>query len=220
MFILTDGKNYVMRNPVNPSKYMPTTSSALAEQFTFKQARNLKNNKRKSDKWINGYYALNVDTGQKENTNGKSNDKVFCGTKDIEFDEKILDDIMTEANSLLGIAGWNSIQLSTYKNILSGALSKYDSAESDINHALEKYKEDNDGKKPQAHKIAKIGYLLDDIRDKHKKIKQCIAYINVMQDAITYKYSLEKIKEEISKVKYVEYKGRTEYYKIALDILN
>ena len=41
-----------------------------------------------------------------------------------------------------------------------------------------------------------------------------------MQDAITYKYSLEKIKEEISKVKYVEYKGRTEYYKIALDILN
>lgn len=220
MFILTDGKNYVMRNPVNPSKYMPTTSSALAEQFTFKQARNLKNNKRKSDKWINGYYALNVDTGEMENANGKSNDNVFCGTKDIEFDEKILDDIMTEANSLLGIAGWNSVQLSTYKNILSGALSKYDSAESDINHALEKYKEDNHGKKPQAHKIAKIGYLLDDIRDKHKKIKQCIAYINVMQDAVTYKYSLEKIKQEISKVKYVEYKGRTEYFKIALDILN
>lgn len=220
MFILTDGKNYVMRNPVNPSKYMPTTSSALAEQFTFKQARNLKNNKRKSDKWINGYYALNVDTGEMENVNGKSNDNVFCGTKDIEFDEKILDDIITEANSLLGIAGWNSVQLSTYKNILSGALSKYDSAESDINHALEKYKEDNHGKKPQAHKIAKIGYLLDDIRDKHKKIKQCIAYINVMQDAVTYKYSLEKIKQEISKVKYVEYKGRTEYFKIALDILN
>ena len=109
MFILTDGKNYVMRNPVNPSKYMPTTSSALAKQFTFKQARNLKNNKRKSDKWINGYYALNVDTGEMENANGKSNDNVFCGTKDIEFDEKILDDIMTEANSLLGIAGWNSV---------------------------------------------------------------------------------------------------------------
>ena len=88
------------------------------------------------------------------------------------------------------------------------------SAESDINHALEKYKEDNHGKKPQAHKIAKIGYLLDDIRDKHKKIKQCIwLYQNVMQNAGTYKYSLEKIKQEISKVKYVEYKGRTKYFK-------
>lgn len=81
------------------------------------------------------------------------------------------------------------------------------------------YKEDNNGKKPQAHKAAKIGYLLDDIRDRHKKIKQCIRYVQVMEDAITYHYSIGKIKFELSKVTSGEYKGRTEYWKLALHIL-
>ena len=67
--------------------------------------------------------------------------------------------------------------------MLENGLSKYDSAESDIEHALQKYKEDNNGKKPQVHKMAKIGCLLDEVRDKHKNIKQCIDYIKVMEDA-------------------------------------
>lgn len=99
-------------------------------------------------------------------------------------------------------------------------LSKYDSAESDIKHALQKYREDNNGKKPQAHKIAKIGYLLEDIRDKRKNVKQCIAYIKVMEDAVTYGYTIEKLKKEIDSAKFAEYKARTEYYQIALDILS
>ena len=68
--------------------------------------------------------------------------------------------IYKEVNSIIGLAGWSLIQLNTYEEELNIGLSLYDSAESDINHALQKYKEDNDGKKPQAHKMAKLGYLL------------------------------------------------------------
>ena len=120
----------------------------------------------------------------------------------------------------MGLAGWSMEQLKTYEEELNIGLSKYDSAESDIEHALQKYKEDNDGKKPQAHKMAKIGYMLDEIRDKHKHIKQCQRYIKVMQDAITYNYTIEKLKLELTKAKYSDYKGRTEYYQKALDILD
>lgn len=68
--------------------------------------------------------------------------------------------------------------------------------------------------------MAKIGYLLDDIRDKRKNIKQCIGYIKVMEDAITYSYTIEKIKLELVKAKHTNYIGRTEYYKMALDLLD
>ena len=39
-------------------------------------------------------------------------------------------------------------------------------------------------------KAAKIGYLLGEIRDKHENIKQCIDYIQVFENAITYNYTL------------------------------
>ena len=38
-FILTDGKNYVMENPMRPGDYLSTTSPVQAKEFTFKQAR-------------------------------------------------------------------------------------------------------------------------------------------------------------------------------------
>lgn len=55
--------------------------------------------------------------------------------------------------------------------------------------------------------MAKVGYLLDDIRDRHKKLKQCIRFIQVMEDAITHQYTIGKIKLELSKVSSSEYKG-------------
>ena len=138
----------------------------------------------------------------------------------VDFNDSIIDMIYKEVNSIIGLAGWSLTQLNTYEEELNIGLSLYDSAESDINHALQKYKEDNDGKKPQAHKMAKLGYLLDEIRDKHKNIKQCLKYIKVMKDAIAYNYTLEKLKLELTKAKHREYKGRTEFYQIALDILD
>lgn len=221
VFILTDGKNYVMENPMKKGSYISTTSPIQAKEFSWKQARTLLNNRSKKMSWIKSYYMINKEIGEKckESIYYKGNGGIYIGEKDINFDESIIDLIYKETKSIIGLAGWSMEQLKTYEVELNIGLSKYDSAESDIKHALQKYKEDNDGKKPQAHKMAKIGYILDEIRDKHKHIKQCLNYIKVMQDAITYNYTLEKLKLEIAKAKHTDYKGRTEYYQIVLDLL-
>lgn len=222
MYILTDGKNYVMENPMKIGTYISTTSPIQAKEFTYNQARNLLKNCRKKTTWIKSYYMVNQETGDKcKNAQYyKGNGGAFIGENDVDFDDNIINLIYKEAKSIIGLAGWSIEQLRTYEEELKIGLSKYDSAESDIEHALQKYKEDNNGKKPQAHKMAKIGYLLDDIRDKHKHIKQCLNYIKVMEDAITYSYTIEKIKLELMKAKHSEYKGRTEYYQMALDLLD
>lgn len=221
MFILTDGKNYVMKNPLKTDDYISTTSPVQAAEFSFKQARGLLQRKGKRYSWIRGYQIVDINTEKASSIspNYKGNGGVYIGKNNIDFDEAILNKIVKESESILGLAGWEKQQLDTYKNLLEVAQSKYDSAESDISHALQKYKEENDGKKPQAHKMAKIGYLLDDVRDKRKKVKQCLCYVRVMQDAITYKYDIGKIKLELSKARHSDYKGRTEYYEMALELL-
>ena len=183
MYILTDGKNYVMDDPIHPGRVMYSTSPVNAKKFTFKQARALLNNKSKKLSWIRSFNMVDDSSGEEiaeQEIRSRSNKGVFVGKNDIDFDVSILDQIMQETNNLLGIAGWNMAQLTTYQNMLSTALSKYDSAEADIEHALQTYKEESGGKKPQAHKMAKVGYLLDDVRDKHKRIKQCQCYIKVI----------------------------------------
>lgn len=222
MIILTDGKNYVMENPMKKGVYISTTSPIQAKEFTFKQAKAVLNNRSKKMAWIKCYYMVDkeIDKKPKISLKQKGNGGVYIGTNDISFDEAIIEEIYQEIRSILGLAGWSKMQLQTYKEESTIGLSKYDSAESDIVHALQKYKEDNNGKKAQAHKMAKIAYLLDEIREKHKNIKQCLDYIEVFEDVITYKYTLEKLKLEIAKEKHVEYKGRTEYYQKALEMLN
>lgn len=219
MYILTDGKNYVMENPMKIGEYLATTSSVQAKEFTYKQARSLVQRGGKKYSWLRNYHLIDINTGSESDNSlyYKGNSGVYMG--DDNFDDSLLDKICEESNSILGLAGWNKTQLITYKNLLNAELSKCDSAESDINHALEKYKRIHKGKKPQAHKVAKIGYLLDDIRDKHRKVKQCIRYVNVMSDAIDNAYTIEKMKLELSKVSDGEYKGRTQYWEIANEIL-
>ena len=209
-----------MENPLKIGDYLATTSPVQAKQFSYKQARNLVQKSRKKYSWIKKFQLVDVDSGEEssKSLNYKGNADVYVD-ENIKFDDSILDKIVKESNSIIGLAGWNLQQLNTYENLLNTQLSMCDSAESDIKHSLEKYKEDNNGKKPQAHKAAKIGYLLDDIRDRHKRIKYCIRCVKVMQDAVAYQYSISKIKFELSKVSNGEYKGRTEYWKIALEIL-
>ena len=222
MFILTDGKNYIMENPVKQGAYISTSSSIMAKEFSFKQARTVLNNRSKKMKWINSYYMVDKETGQvSENSPSyRGNAGVYIGNNDVEFDYSIILEIYEETKAITGLVGWNMTQLKTYEEQLNMGLSKYDSAVSDIEHALQKYKKDNDGKNPQAHKAAKIGYLLGEIREKHENIKQCLKYVHVFENAITYNYTIEKIKTELEKAKYTEYKGRTEYYQIALEILD
>ncbi len=221
MFILTDGKNYIMENPCQQGVYISTSSPVMAKKFTYKQARTVLNDKSKKKAWIKSYYMLDEDTGEVAETSKyyKGNGGIYIGENDIEFDESIIEKIYVETKSIIGLVGWSMTQLKTYEEELHNGLSKYDSAESDIVHALQKYKEDNEGKKAQAHKMAKVGYLLDEVRDKHKHIKQCLDYIKVLEDAITYSYTIEKIKLELTRAKHTEYKGRTEYYQKALDLL-
>lgn len=222
MYILTDGKNYVMENPMVQGTYISTTSPVQAKEFTWKQARSLLNNRSKKLSWIKSYNMVNKQTGKtdKEARYYKGNGGVYIAEKDIDFDESIIREIYSETESVIGLAGWSMEQLKSYEEMLNIGLSKYDSAESDIKHALQKYRDDNDGRKAQAHKMAKIAYLLDDIRERRKNIKQCLDYITVMKDAITYGYSIEKLKMELEDAKHVEYKGRTEYYQTALNLLN
>lgn len=222
MFILTDGKNYVMENPLRQGTYLSTTSPVQAKEFTYKQARAVMNSNSKKMSWVKSFNMVSLDNGQKaqNSPNYKGNGGIYIGENSIDFDDNIIDLIYKETKSIIGLAGWSMTQLKTYEEELNKGLSKYDSAESDIEHALQKYKEDNNGKKPQAHKMAKVGYLLDEIRDKHKHIKQCLSYIKVLEDAITYSYTIEKLKLELTKAKHAEYKGRTEYYQMALNLLD
>lgn len=219
MFILTDGKNYVMENPMKIGNYMSTTSPVQAKKFTYKQAKSILQNRKKSLSWLKEYQMVNDESGQIKNKNYKGNGGVFVGENDIDFEDNIIDLIYQETKSIVGLAGWSITQLKTYEEKLNIGLSKYDSAVSDIEHALQKYKEDNNGKKPQAHKMAKLCYLLDEVRDKHKHIKQCLSYVKVMEDAITYSYTLEKLKLELTKARHNTYQGRTEYYQMALKLL-
>ena len=222
MYILSDGKNYVMENPMKLGTYLSTTSPIQAKEFTWKQARALLQNRKKSMSWIRAYSMINQETGKVDEYAkfSKGNGGAYVGKNDIGFDDTVIDKIYEETKSIIGLAGWSMVQLKTYEEELSRGLSKYDSAESDIGHALQKYKEKNGGKKAQAHKMAKVGYLLDEIRNKHENIKQCLDYIRVLEDAVTYSYTIEKIKLELRKAKHVEYKGRTEYYQMALDLLD
>lgn len=222
MFILTDGKNYVMENPMKQGTYISTTSPVQAKEFTWKQARSLLNNRSKKLSWIKHYNTVNKETGKidKDAKYYKGNGGAYIGDNDIDFNESIINEIYCETKSVIGLAGWSMDQLNSYEEMLNIGLSKYDSAESDIKHALQKHREDNDGRKAQAHKMAKIAYLLDDIRERRKNIKQCMHYIDIMKNAITYGYSIEKIKIELVKARHEEYKGRTEYYQMALDLLD
>lgn len=222
MFILTDGKNYVMENPMKIGEYLSSTYPKQATTFTYKQANSLRLRKGKKHSWIRNYQIVNVDTGEslQLSPNYKGKEGIYIGENDINFDENILDKIIEETNSILRITGWNMEQLKVYKNELSIALSKYDSAESDVKHALEFYEKTHNGKQPPAHKISKIGYLLEDIRRLRRKIKQCLSYVQVMMDAIMYKYDMGKIRSELSKAEHNDYKGRTEFYEMAKNILN
>lgn len=214
MYILTDGKNYVMRNPIQQDRFLQTTSPINAEKFTFKQARALLRSKKAAMKWIKDYQMVDCNDGSKceISPNYEGNGGVYLGDNPIDFDESIIDVIMKEGHSILGMAAWDMNQLETYKVMLDSALSYYDSAISDIEHAIEK-------KSPPAHIRTKIYGVLKQVREKHTQIKQCIVYVEVMKDAITYKYDLSKLKLEISKAKYTEYKGRTDYYEMILNMI-
>ena len=153
MFILTNGKEYVMENPIKQGQYVSSTSPNHAKEFTYKQARNLLQNKRKVLGWIKSgnFYMVNNENGKPEIDVPKfSNEGIFVGEKDFEFDDSVVDTIKNEVDSIIGL-GRN--------------------------------------------------------------------YLIVLLNAIKEQWTIGRIKAELSKAKYVPYKGRTKYFDIANELL-
>lgn len=213
MFILTDGKNYVMENPMKQGVYISTTSPIQAKQFTYKQARSLLQNKKKSLSWIKSYHMVNQESGQVETDIPRfSNEGIFCGDKEFEFDESIIDTIKQEVNSIIGLAAWDINQLNTYIAILNQGVQFYDNAIQDIKHARL-------DKRPPAHIRTKIDGIMNEMEEKRRDAKQIRNYVDILIKAIKEQWSIGKIKTALSKAKYVSYKGRTRYYEMVEKLL-
>lgn len=213
MYILTDGKNYVMENPMQAGQYLSTTSPIQAKEFTYKQARSLLQNKKKALSWVTSYHMLNKETGKCETEIPRySNEGVFCGDKNFEFDESIIDTIKQEVDTIIGLAAWDINQLNTYIAMLNQGVQYYDIAISDVKHARL-------DKRPPAHIRTKIDGLMNDLEEKRRDVKQTRNYINILIMAIKEQWTIGKIKAELSNAKYVPYKGRTKYYEMVEDLL-
>ncbi len=213
MFILTDGKNYVMENPMKQGAYISTTSPVQAKRFTFKQARSLLQNKKKALSWIRSYHMVNQETGSIEKDIPKYSDEgIFCREREFEFDESIIDAIKQEVNSVMGLASWDIGQLNTYKAMLNQGLQYYDLVISDIEHARM-------DKRPPAHIMTKIDKLRNSMEEKRRDIKQTRYYIDTLIKAINEQWPISKTKIELNEATYKPYKGRTKYFSIAKDLL-
>lgn len=217
VFILTDGKRYVMENPMQQGKYISSTSPCHAKEFTWKQAKNLLNNNRKSLSWIkNGYYVMDKDTGKVEKANKVrfgSNGGSFVGNKSYEFNFDIVKNIDKEVDMILKLDTWDVEDLNKTKSELQQGLQFYDSAISDVYHARM-------DKRPPAHIRTKVDGLLNELEETRRDIKQSLNYIDILIDAVNNHWNMSKIKTELEKAKYVPYKGRTKYYDEALNLLS
>lgn len=213
MFILTDGKNYVMENPLQVGQYLSTTYPIKAKEFTYKQARSLLHNKRKSLSWVKSFYMLKKETGKIETEIPQfSNEGVFCGDKDFTFDETTIEVIGKEVDSIVGLTAWDYKQLNSFIAMLNQGLQYYDSAISDVKHARM-------DKRPPANIRTKIDGILNELVEKRRDIKQTITYVEVMINAIKEHWTIGKVREELSKAKYLPYKGRTKYYDMVDNLL-
>lgn len=194
-------------------QYISTTSPIQAKEFTYKQARTLLQNKKKPLSWIKSFHMVNKETGKVEEDMPKySNEGIFCNDKEFEFDENIVDEIKQEVNSIIGLAAWDINQLNTYIAMLNQGVQFYDNAIQDIKHARL-------DKRPPAHIRTKIDGLMNELEEKRRDIKQTRNYVNVLIQAIKEQWSIGKIKAELSKAKYVPYKGRTKYYDLVEEML-
>lgn len=156
-YIITNGKYWVIENPIRPGEYMESTKSSNAKQFTFKQAKNLLNARSKKLGWIRNGYSMVGEDGNKPTVSpkAKGNGGVFLNENDIVVDLNLLDQIEDECTKFLSLAAWDESELSNMLESLSTYLSKLDSEESDIKHALVIYTYKHDGKLPQAHVVFK-----------------------------------------------------------------
>lgn len=219
MYYLTNGKEYVAENELIPGEYIKTTYTVKAKKFTYKEGMTFKKKRWKKDKDFKKYKLINVETGEMVNPNYMGNSGAYIGDHNFDFDDGILDKIIHEADLIKSMAAWDEKQLKEYKTVLTNELSKKDSIISDIYHALLEYGDTHNGKRPQAHKIAKISYMSLTVHEERRKIKLCLRYLDTMLEANANRYTPQKYKNEMITAENKDYKARTEYYQDIQDIL-
>lgn len=229
-FILTNGINYVKEIDNKIGEYETTKFRGLATRFDYRHGSQLLKCKSKKQKFLKHYHMekLKCDNSEKEkdkppenkitnekkdtSKNYKGKAGIYMGESSVHINENILTQIINEAEDIMQLSGWDVIKLKEYEERLNMWQSYYDSSISDIEHLVEQYSIDHDGKKLPANKSAIVGYAIGEVRQKRRNVKQCQNYIRIMQDAITFGYSLDTLKAELEKSKYKKYRGRTEYY--------
>lgn len=203
-----DGKNYVMKNPLQEGRYLSTTSSVKATGFTYKQARQLLNNARKSTSWIKKYHMVEKSSGEAVSVK-RSNADVYAGENKIEIDLGTLDEILLEANNIKALNAWDLDLLVKKEDLLNTWLSYIDSSITDIEHVI-------GDESPPAHIRTKIYTLLHNRRQVRKRIKQQLSYIRIMKESINEGWTVQKLQEELKTSDYQDYKGRTDDYKLIM----
>lgn len=219
MYLITNGKEYLMRNPLKQNFFLKTTHLPSATEFTYNQANQImQSKKQKMRQLTKGMQIVDVRTGQTE-TARKSKENIYTDEKGIEYNDEIVNEILEESDKILELMAYDKSQLNTYKGMLNSWLGKYDSAESDVLHGLEAYRKEHDNKKPPAHKMSKIAYILDDIRDVRRKIKKSILCVDVMIEAIENGANFTRMQNKLESIKSSDYKGRSEYFSMVKEIL-
>ena len=221
-FYLSDGKNFAATNPIKPSEFLRVDSKEIATRFSYRQAKSLTQKSKKGNAWLRNCQIVPATVEAKKDRispNYKGRGDMFTGSRDVEIKEEVLTEIMEEVQNVLNLTAWDADVITKKRNYLLDIQSKCDSGLSDVDHALQKYSRDHNGKRPAAHKVAKICYMVIEIRCLRERIKECLRYLDAFQAANQNKYSLSALQYALEDVKHQEYKGRTDYYKQVIDIL-
>lgn len=213
-YVITNGEFYVKRDHAR-NKYVRDNRKSEATQFTSKQAKHILGLKHKYT-WIkDGFCAKEIEFGnigkpmKTSEVKRKGNGNCFM---DWEQDNTLIDSIETEERAIVGLLAYNSEQLGEKKFELEQALSYADSARSDILHAIE-------FKKIDAAKRAVIVGYLKTLQELHRKIKNCIRYIEVMQNCMDNHKDICTLKKELKDTEHKAYVGRTKYYELIQNII-
>lgn len=124
-YTITNGKCWVIENPMRPGEYMASTMSSRAKYFTFKQAKSLLNSRNKKMSWIRHGYSMVGEDGKAPSVSpkAKGNGGAFLAENDIFVDLTLLDQIEDETEKYLSLSGWDESELSNMSESLNTYLS-------------------------------------------------------------------------------------------------
>lgn len=213
-YIITNEEFYVKRDHAR-NKYVRDNRKSEATQFTSKQAKHILGLKHKYTWMKDGFYVREIN-GMKLGKPMDSKEIHRAGNgncfMDYEYNNSLIENIEAEERAIVGLLAYDYEQLGEKKFELEQSLSYTDSAISDILHAIE-------FKKIDAAKRAVIVGYMKTLQELHRKIKNCIRYIEVMQTCMNNKDDICSLKKELKNVEHIPYVGRTKYYALIQNII-